>query len=206
MFGKGNLVIKSELSWERWWILAAIYGWTDPRLSDALHEFDRQFGKPVKGLAYPGAPPKRHVPSLSDDDNVPVPITPAQPDKPKRKKKKKKKNQRIIGNDSLATADMATFGGHLAALPSDIVGDAASAASHETEFQLLEGRFTFDDRQAWGEQTSELQTTHRPDSLFSTMSDGDMDHDNATSKWSDHSLLPTGIATYQPILSYAAKA
>ncbi|KAH8706773.1 hypothetical protein BGZ61DRAFT_477382 [Ilyonectria robusta] len=150
MFGKGNLVIKSELSWERWWILAAIYGWTDPRLSDALHEFDRQFGKPVKGLAYPGAPPKRHVPSLSDDDNVPVPITPAQPDKPKRKKKKKKKNQRIIGNDSLATADMATFGGHLAALPSDIVGDAASAASHETEFQLLEGRFTFDDRQAWG--------------------------------------------------------
>lgn len=40
MFGKGNLVIKSELSWEKWWILAAIYGWTDPRLSDALDELE----------------------------------------------------------------------------------------------------------------------------------------------------------------------
>ncbi|KAH6982851.1 hypothetical protein BKA56DRAFT_717943 [Ilyonectria sp. MPI-CAGE-AT-0026] len=122
MFGKGNLIIKSELSWERWWILAAIYGWTDTRLSDALNEFDRQFGKRIRGLAYPGAPPKRHVPSPSDDYEEPVPITPWQPDQPKGKKKKKKRSQRII-------ADKATFGGNLALLPSDIAGDDASEAS-----------------------------------------------------------------------------
>lgn len=134
-------------------------------------------------MTYPGASPKRHIPSPSDDD-MPISTTPAESKKSRRKKKKK---QSTNGNDSLATADMGNddatvvttsgpelerltkdvaFGSHMAAVPSDIADNAARAATSGSEPKPREERVAFGDPQAWGGQTPEMQTNERPNSIF----------------------------------------
>ncbi|KAI5465704.1 hypothetical protein BGZ63DRAFT_374294 [Mariannaea sp. PMI_226] len=59
MFGPRKSIRPRKLSWEKWWVLAAIYGCYNPRLQPAAAEFSRRLGKHLDGMEYPGSIPPR---------------------------------------------------------------------------------------------------------------------------------------------------
>ncbi|KAH6888648.1 hypothetical protein B0T10DRAFT_573498 [Thelonectria olida] len=58
MFGCKGVLKPHHLSWEKWWVLAAIYGYQcQPTLLKAKEELEKRLGKKIDGFSYPGPIP-----------------------------------------------------------------------------------------------------------------------------------------------------